>query len=659
MSNFLEEFSKEKEHLKSIAEELKNEGYLTDENLKRIEDTLKNQKIKIAIIGQMKYGKSTFINAFIFNREFLPTSSTPMTAALSEIKYGNKDEYVVTFFTQEEFEEMEKVKDNVFQESIQKAKRLGSQLYRLLGTKKVISPDEFEDYVGADGKYTPIVKMLTIKTPNEILKEAIVVDTPGFNDPVKSRDEIAFNFINEADFVILFLYAGQPFNRTDKQIIVDKLQNAPLGKLIVVINKADVLLEEYGTFDRVKKYVEEKYKEAINEGIVSPALKEILLKAEIIPISGLMALLGKINMSEIEKDENLKWYFEKYKEEFGKITQEKLLEESNIKTLEEVIKNTIKEKKDEILINKIKGEIITPLRVKLDNLSTEKLRIEQELNNLNSTDEEIKEKERIINKFIDEEFDDLTSMSDIYEYLVKIGDECKKEIIEEIDNYEKQTLKAIGTLVDEHGKEKGVEQLELNFRQFNVEIKQKLRNCIIDECLEELKTNVSSKIDEMFAELKKHTLATKFKISTKDFDSLKESILSEQLDSIQEAIENIKLDLPKVDTGWFGDSKESIKKTFYAFSDKYFAGLRTKVNDIYKEFFTLLRYKIGIKSEIRRNLEEKLINPLQDALQKVKQKQYDKEEKIKQLHQKLKEINFNIEKLENKIQEIENSLKKD
>jgi hypothetical protein len=79
-----------------------------------------------------------------------------------------------------------------------------------------------------------------------------------------------------------------------------------------------------------------------------------------------------------------------------------------------------------------------------------------------------KEKRDFIRHFIDNEFDLITSIIDIEEKIINIGEECKKEIMEEIYNFEKQTLKAIGILVDRLGKEKGIEQLKLNFRQFNL-----------------------------------------------------------------------------------------------------------------------------------------------------------------------------------------------
>ncbi len=659
MSNFVKEFTQQKEKLKNLAENLFEEGFLKEENIKKIEKILNNEKIKIAIIGQMKYGKSTFINSLIFNKEFLPTSSTPMTAALSKIEYGDKDEYKVEFFTHEEFKEMEKIKDKTFQETIAKAKVLGRELYRLLGTTKNVSPEEFEEYVGADGKYTPIVKMLTIKTPNDILKEVIVVDTPGFNDPVKSREEIAFKFIEEADFIVLFLYAGRPFDNTDREIIINKLQNAPLGKLIVVINKSDTLLEEHGTFDRVRKYVEEKYKIAVNEGIASPNFREMLLNGDIIPISSLMALLGKMDIKEIEKNENLKWYYDKFKKEFGKISQKDLLELSNIKELEKSIKESIEKEKNKILIDKVKQHLIIPLRKKLSNLQTQKLNLEQDIENLENFDD-IEDKKKMIDKFMNDDFEEITDTFPILDSIKKEADGYKNQTLNKIENFAKEVIKKIETLVDTHGKKKGVEILENNFRQFKIEIIQDVRNNILD-CSENMKEQLKRKIDDIFIDIKQHQLSTKFNIKVNDMNRLKENIQFLKLDSIIKAVQNIKLDLPQVDTGWvvfefFGDSKEDIKNTFHKFSDKYFNYLRDKIEEFYEEFDSLLREKLGTENEMKRILKKKIIEPLEKSLYKIEEEIKKNRDLKKELEHELLDINKKIEKIENKIAEVETQL---
>ena len=47
--------------------------------------------LRIGIVGQVKAGKSSFINALLFDgNDILPKASTPMTAALTVIKYSEK-----------------------------------------------------------------------------------------------------------------------------------------------------------------------------------------------------------------------------------------------------------------------------------------------------------------------------------------------------------------------------------------------------------------------------------------------------------------------------------------------------------------------------------------------------------------------------------------
>ena len=42
-----------------------------------------NRKLKIGVVGQIKAGKSSFLNSLLFDgKDFLPKAATPMTAAL-------------------------------------------------------------------------------------------------------------------------------------------------------------------------------------------------------------------------------------------------------------------------------------------------------------------------------------------------------------------------------------------------------------------------------------------------------------------------------------------------------------------------------------------------------------------------------------------------
>ena len=57
--------------------------------------------------------------------------------------------------------------------------------------------DILADYVGVDGRYTSVVKSLTIRLKDERLKDLRIVDTPGINDPIQSREYKTREFLRE------------------------------------------------------------------------------------------------------------------------------------------------------------------------------------------------------------------------------------------------------------------------------------------------------------------------------------------------------------------------------------------------------------------------------------------------------------------------------
>ena len=65
----------------------------------------KDRNLSISIVGRVKSGKSSFLNALLFKGEsVLPQAATPMTAALTYIRYAPKCRAEVEFFTKKEWE---------------------------------------------------------------------------------------------------------------------------------------------------------------------------------------------------------------------------------------------------------------------------------------------------------------------------------------------------------------------------------------------------------------------------------------------------------------------------------------------------------------------------------------------------------------------------
>ena len=69
--NLFEELQERKQHLVSIAKKATEYGWITLERQQEIIDKLENDTLTIGVIGQMKCGKSTFLNSFVFEDDVL------------------------------------------------------------------------------------------------------------------------------------------------------------------------------------------------------------------------------------------------------------------------------------------------------------------------------------------------------------------------------------------------------------------------------------------------------------------------------------------------------------------------------------------------------------------------------------------------------------
>ena len=163
-----------------------------------------NNTLKIGVVGQVKAGKSSFLNSLFFDGEsILPKASTPMTAGLTVLEYNDSNEFQIEYYNKKEWRIFEVRADDYDRqinelkiqepalaslpdENIAKMFNVDSELCAakdLVSKCGDIAKGEIEDkaktvsrpfssvadlqsmlenYVGASGRYTPIVKCLTI-----------------------------------------------------------------------------------------------------------------------------------------------------------------------------------------------------------------------------------------------------------------------------------------------------------------------------------------------------------------------------------------------------------------------------------------------------------------------------------------------------------------
>lgn len=369
--NIFAEFQRKKQTVAQAARKALDFGWIKKEEYGAIIKKLDDDKLTIGVIGQMKCGKSTFLNAFIFEDDVLPAATTPMTAALSVITYGPEKKIEAEFYTPGEWAEqkttaalsLDGVTDDLRKSQIQSAKELVEKssllpgpVERFLGKRQSDSLDNLVDYVGADGKFVSITKAVKVFYPKEYLRGVEIVDTPGFNDPIVSREERTKAFLKQADVVLLMLYAGRPFDATDRQILFKNVGVCGTGRVLIGINKYDIPYESGEAEDSIKAYVENELRKAA-EAERNDDISEILKLASPVPLSANMALLAEMPMEKVSANETYAFDYKRLCDIFEVRSQAQLREKSHIDNLIDLVRSVIEKEKAEILIRKPVNQI--------------------------------------------------------------------------------------------------------------------------------------------------------------------------------------------------------------------------------------------------------------------------------------------------------------
>ncbi len=235
-------------------------------------------------IEYQTWGKSSFLNSLLFEGEnVLPRASTPMTAGLTVLEYGEKNVFSVEYYTAKEWEKFEdKAKEyddfvnNVksmnpaltdeeaakmanIPDELSAAKELISRCTRVAKGKvgKASEENDFtdikdlqdilENFVGADGQFTSVVKSLTIHLNDERLKGMRIVDTPGVNDPVVSREHRTREFLRECHGVFFLSFASRFFDSTDVNFLTNRIGSQGIGTVVLIASKFDSVLQDSGS----------------------------------------------------------------------------------------------------------------------------------------------------------------------------------------------------------------------------------------------------------------------------------------------------------------------------------------------------------------------------------------------------------------------------
>ncbi|GAA7081976.1 hypothetical protein Kyoto48A_12920 [Helicobacter pylori] len=281
-----------------------------------------NRGLKVGIIGRVKAGKSSLLNALIFEgKDVLPKAATIETSSLIILKYAQNLSAEVQFYNEKDMEELkrdheryekkfkeivsEEVKKieekqqgllnkakgvmggigkafsgNKSDEEAQKQKNLSPEEIReraqkiakkeldhdaklsashdqyermkkggLINPKDLktrIQADSLEElnqklyqFVGKEGKFMPYTKAVQISLNNPNLKDLEIIDTPGVNDPIVSREGRTKDLLKECDVVFIISPSNQFLTDSDMDLFERVSKKEGIQEIYFVASQAD------------------------------------------------------------------------------------------------------------------------------------------------------------------------------------------------------------------------------------------------------------------------------------------------------------------------------------------------------------------------------------------------------------------------------------
>jgi predicted GTPase/GTP-binding protein EngB required for normal cell division len=658
--NIFEELQQKKQHLASLATKAKEFGWIDEAQEKTINDKLLTDVLTIGVIGQMKCGKSTFLNAFVFEDDVLPSATTPMTAALSVITYGEEKKIVAEFYTPDEWAEqkmqatrsLEDVAGNTLEESkvkaakelVEKSVKLGSSLEKYLGKTQDDSFENLIEYVGADGKYISITKSVTIYYPKEYLKGVEIVDTPGFNDPIVSREERTKEFLKKADVVLLMLYAGRPFDATDRDILFKNVGHCGTGRVLVGINKYDIPYENGENESEIKDYVKEQLRRACKECDDSLMI-DILQHTEPIPLSAEMALLSELPMSKVMGSEAYKFAWKRACDIFEISNGLQMREKSHIDNLIAAVREVVEKEKNEILFRKPLNAILAAGNKKKTDTEKGIQECTMLINTLNQPDDELEEKQenlrkanRRLNKKIDTLGDDIeSSMRD----LVRRG---RNQLEDDVES----ACRKMDGIIDSLGRFCSPKKIQPQLdREVQTLINRTLKRTTEDYA-KQAKSMVGNSITDFLSEVE--DVLMKY---IEEFDSR---------EFIHAVDKEIKIDIE--DNGMFLYDDNTWSNIGSLLSNVFRHGkevreLHQQVNkirstDVAKFLDTVFARKNNIINGVKTRIIDELISPLQEKIDYIVENKSKREQELQSYQQKLDDLQKVKASIDEQLQTIGN-----
>jgi GTP-binding protein EngB required for normal cell division len=235
-------------------------------------------EISVAVLGRFKAGKSSFLNDFL-GRSILPIGVVPVTAVITEIRYGARDQ---------------------------------ARVHLRDGRDAEVPLDQIGCYIVEKDNPENVkqVELITVQLPElRRFRGLRFVDTPGLESALSHNTQASLDWLPNVGLALVAVSVDPPLSRRDIDLLKSLYQYTP--KVAILLTKADLLSEQElaevvefvraqlarnlpGTlpvFPYSTKPGFERFREALETGLVGETLERFAEERESILIRKVDTLL--------------------------------------------------------------------------------------------------------------------------------------------------------------------------------------------------------------------------------------------------------------------------------------------------------------------------------------------------------------------------------
>ncbi|HXK01073.1 MAG TPA: dynamin family protein [Verrucomicrobiae bacterium] len=166
------------------------------------------EEISVAVLGRFKAGKSSFLND-LFGRSILPVGVVPVTAVVTEIRYGDRE---------------------------------GACVRHTDGQTREIPPSEIGEYISEreNPENSKQVDFVSVRLPElRRFRGLKFVDTPGLESALTHNTQASLNWLPNVGLALVAVSVDPPLSQRDIDLLRGLYQYTP--KVAVLLTKADLL----------------------------------------------------------------------------------------------------------------------------------------------------------------------------------------------------------------------------------------------------------------------------------------------------------------------------------------------------------------------------------------------------------------------------------